>query len=113
MVKIASLSSNSDFKKLLKLKKITNNYFIIYFGKIYPKINNNLLKISFIAKKKIGNAVQRNKIKRKLKSAVLKNRDKILNKNYAYLLIAKQNVFKEKFNVINREIGKTFEKIRD
>ena len=112
MVKIASLSSNSDFKKLLKLKKINNNYFIIYFGKIYPKINNNLLKISFIAKKKIGNAVQRNKIKRKLKSAVLKNRDKIF-KNYAYLLIAKQNIFKEKFNVINKEIGKTFEKIRN
>ena len=77
MIKLTNLNSGDEFKKLLKLKKIHNNYFTIYFGKIYSGKTNNNLKISFITKKKIGNAVKRNKIKRKLRSAVQKN----LNKN--------------------------------
>ncbi len=77
MIKLTNLNSDDEFKKLLKLKKIHNNYFTVYFGKIYSGKTNNSLKISFVTKKKIGNAVKRNKIKRKLRSAVQKN----LNKN--------------------------------
>ena len=46
MIKLTSLNSDDEFKKLLKLKKIHNNYFTVYFGKIYSSITNNGLKIS-------------------------------------------------------------------
>ena len=113
MIKLSSLNSDIEFKKLLKLKKIHNNYFTIYFGKIYTDDINKKLKISFVAKKKIGNAVKRNKIKRKLRSAVQKNLNKniLKKKNYAYLMIARSQTYKEKFSVISEQINKAFEKI--
>ncbi len=61
--KIVALSKNQDFKNLLKERKISNKYSTIYFGKLSDK-NNKKLNISFVVKKKISNAVNRNKIKR-------------------------------------------------
>ena len=59
--KILALSKNEDFKSLLKKKKVSNKYATIYFGYLNFK-NNKKLNISFSVKKKIGNAVKRNKI---------------------------------------------------
>ena len=83
--KISSLSKNEDFKSLLTGKKITNKYLTIFFKKLSGK-NNKKLNISFVTQKKIGNAVKRNKIKRKLRSAVQKilRQYKIINLNYSY-----------------------------
>ena len=113
MIKLSNLNSDAEFKKLLKLKKIHNNCFTVYFGKIYSGENNKNFKISFVAKKKIGNAVKRNKIKRKLRSAVQKNLNKkiLQKKNYAYLIIARSQAYREKFSIISEQINKTFEKI--
>ncbi len=73
MVRLESLKKSGQFKKVLKEKKFHTNYFSIYASKNFfdPKIKNNLL-ISFVMKKKIGNAVKRNKIRRKLKAIVQK-----------------------------------------
>ena len=49
--KIIALSKNEEFKELLKRKKITNKYVIIFYGKIVNK-NNKKLNISFVTKKK-------------------------------------------------------------
>ena len=65
--KIVSLSKNEDFKNLLKGKKCSNKYFTLFFKKLNNKNNKNL-NISFVTKKKLGNAVKRNKIKRRLKN---------------------------------------------
>ena len=113
MIKLSSLNSDDEYKKLLKLKKIHNNYFTVYFGKIYSHKTNKNLKISFVTKKKIGNAVKRNKIKRKLKSAVQKNLNMSIfqKKNYAYLIIARSQAYREKFSIISEQVNKTFEKI--
>ena len=98
----------------MKEKKINNKYFIIYFSK--DIVNNNInkyLNISFVTKKKIGNAVIRNKIKRKLKSAVqevLKEK-KLIDLNYAYVIFGKNNVYKDSFKFILEETNKTFKKI--
>ncbi len=65
--KILALSKNEEFKKLLKKKKISNKYVTIFYG-ILEKKDIKKLNISFVTKKKIGNAVKRNKIKRRLKN---------------------------------------------
>ena len=67
--KILALSKNEEFKNLLKQKKISNKYVTIFFGKLVNK-NKNKLNISFVTKKKIGNAIKRNKIKRRLRNIV-------------------------------------------
>ena len=114
MIKLSSLNSDDEFKKLLRLKKIHSNYFTLYFGKIYSKETKQHLRISIVVKKKIGNAVKRNKIKRKLKSAVQKNLNMSIfqKKNYAYLLIARPETYNEKFSIINEQINKVFDKVQ-
>ena len=112
MIKFKSLNQNKEFLKILKNKKINNKYFTIYFSKNSgnPK---KYLNISFVTKKKIGNAVARNKIKRKLKSAVQKNLDNkgLIDLNYTYVIFGKNNVYKDKFKLILGEVNKTFKKI--
>jgi ribonuclease P protein component len=64
-------------------------------------------------KKKIGNAVIRNRIKRKLKYAVQKisKESKLINLNYTYVIFGKNNVYKDKFANVLNEVNKTFKKI--
>ena len=113
MIKLKNLESNFQFKKLLTQKKIITDYFSIYFGKNLSRKNNNKLNISFIMKKKIGSSVIRNKIKRRLRSAIqkrLKNK-KFININYSYIIFGKSKTFTEKYSIISDELDKTFFKI--
>ena len=113
MIKLRSLESNFQFKKLLTQKKIVTDYFSIYFGKNFLGKNNNKLNISFVMKKKIGSSVIRNKIKRRLRSAVqkrLKNK-KFIDINYSYIIFGKSKTFTEKYSIISDALDKTFFKI--
>ena len=110
--KICSLSKSEDFKSLLSGKKITNKYLTIFFKKLSDK-NRKKLNLSIITKKKIGNAVLRNKIKRRLKNIMIDALKKInLNLNYSYLLIAKKTVCDDNFEKIKNTIFNDFERIR-
>ena len=113
MIKLKNLRSNFQFKRLLSQKKIHTNYFSVYFGKNLAKENNNKLNISFVMKKKVGNSVVRNKIKRRLRSAIQKNlKDKkIIDINYSYIIFGKPKTFTEKYSIISDELDKTFFKI--
>ena len=113
MIKLKSLKSDFQFKRLLSQKKINTNYFSVYFGKNLMKENNNKLNISFIMKKKVGNSVIRNKIKRRLRAAIqkkLKNK-KSIDINYSYIIFGKSKAFTEKYSIISDELDKTFFKI--
>jgi len=113
MIKLKNLESDFQFKKLLTQKKIITDYFSIYFGKNLSRENNNKLNISFVMKKKIGSSVIRNKIKRRLRSAIqkrLKNK-KFININYSYIIFGKSKTFTEKYSIISDELDKTFFKI--
>ena len=110
--KIVALSKNEEFKTLLKKKKISNKYVTIFFG-ILDNKNNNKLNISFVAKKKIGNAVKRNKIKRRLRNIMNDAIRKISIKlNYSYLVIAKPTVLNNEFNNIKESLFQDFKKIK-
>ena len=113
MIKLKNLKSDFQFKKLLSQRKIHTNYFSVYFGKNLTKENNNKLNIGFIMKKKMGNSIVRNKIKRRLRSAIqekLKNK-KIIDLNYSYIIFGKSKAFSEKYSIISDELDKTFFKI--
>ena len=113
MIKLKNLESDFQFKKLLTQKKIITDYFSIYFGKNLSRKNNNKLNISFVMKKKIGSSVIRNKIKRRLRSAIqkkLKN-NKLIDINYSYIVFGKSKTFTEKYSIISDELDKTFFKI--
>ncbi len=110
--KILALSKNEEFKNLLKQKKISNKYVTIFYGKLVNK-SKSKLNISFVTKKKIGNAVKRNKIKRRLKNIIndaVKNIN--LKFNYSYLVIAKPTMLNNEYTIIKETLFRDFERIR-
>ena len=110
--KITSLSKNEDFKSILGGKKVSNKYLTIFFKKLSNK-DYKKLNISFVTKKKIGNAVKRNKIKRRLRNIMNDAAKKInLNLKYCYLLIAKISVLNEPYENIKQTLFDDFEKIK-
>ena len=110
--KLLSLSKNEDFKSILAGRKISNKYLTIFFKRLSGK-SNKYLNISFVAQKKLGNAVKRNKIKRRLRN-IMNQILKIskLNLNYSYLIIAKKNIISASFSDIKEIISKDFKKIK-
>ena len=110
--KISSLSKSEDFKKLLNGKKISNPYSTIFFKKLSSK-NNKLLNVSIVTKRKIGNAVKRNKIKRRLRNIIndaIKRID--MNLNYSYLFIAKKNIYDAEYKMIKDSIFNDLTKVK-
>jgi len=117
MIKFRSLNQNKEFLKLLKKKRINSKYFTVYFDKNSKNFKNEFnkyLNISFVMKKKIGNAVMRNKIKRKLKYAVQKisKEKRIIDLNYTYVIFGKNNVYKDEFPLLFHELKDVFKRIK-
>ena len=110
--KILALSKNEEFKNLLKKKKVSNKYATIFFGYLDNK-DNKKLNISFVTKKKIGNAVKRNKIKRRLRTIINDAVKNISIKfNYSYLVIAKPTMLNSNYINIKETLFQEFNKIK-
>ena len=111
--KIVALSKNEDFKNLLKKKKVSNKYITVFFGPLENK-DSKKLNISFVAKKKlIRGAVNRNKVKRRLRNIIneaIKNIS--INFNYSYLVIAKITMLNNEYQVIKDTLFQDFKKIK-
>jgi len=117
MIKFKSLNRSKQFLRILKKKKLNTKYFTIYFEKNLSSVKKNdkkILNISFVMKKNIGNAVIRNKIKRKLKSAVQKvlKEKRPVDLNYTYVIFGRNNVYKDKFQLIFDEVNDMFKRIK-
>ena len=81
----------SDFKK--------NKYFVIYIGKNNSSFTNFGIAIS----KKYGHAVNRNEIKRKVRSIIDKNRNLFQN-GFDYIIMIRKSCEKERFSVLENEL---------
>ena len=117
MIKFKTLNQSKQFLRILKKKRLSTKYFTIYFQKNLSSVKKNdkkFLNISFVMKKNIGNAVIRNKIKRKLKSAVQKvlKEKQPVDLNYTYVIFGRNNVYKDKFPLIFDEVNNVFKKIK-
>tara|TARA_B100000683_G_C12050973_1_gene374536 strand:- start:149 stop:490 length:342 start_codon:yes stop_codon:yes gene_type:complete len=110
--KILALSKNEDFKNLLKKKKATNKYVTIFYG-ILDNKDIEKLNISFVTKKKLGNAVKRNKIKRRLKNIINEAiKDMTIKCNYSYLVIAKPTMLNNDYKNIKETLFQSLKTIR-
>ena len=110
--KIVALSKNEEFKNLLNQRKVSNKYVTIFFGKLINK-DNTKINISFVTKKKIGNAVKRNKIKRRLRNIMNDAVKKIsINLNYSFLDIAKPSMLNNEYKNIKETLFQDLEKIK-
>ena len=113
--KIVALKKNEDFKSLLKGRKISNKYFVMFYKKLLKK-NSNKFNVSIVTKKKLGSATKRNLCKRQFKNLlhqIVKELSLNLNFNYSYLILAKDNALKKDcFLDLKKAMFTEFKKIR-
>ncbi len=115
MTKLESLKKSSHFQTVLKHRVVNSDLFTIYRTKNFIKktTEHKKLYISFVMKKKIGNAVKRNRIKRKLKSTVQKlvKMNNLINLNYTYVILGKEKAYKELYDSLFEKMKKSFKRI--
>ena len=114
MPKLESLKKNDHFKLVLKGKKLHTDFFSIYAKKNFIKSKKDVLNISLVMKKKMGTAVKRNRIKRKLKAIVI-NLTKIkgaINHDYTYIVFGKSKSYEEKQSSLLSIMVNGFKKIK-
>ncbi len=96
MKKINVVKSNLEFNDVIKAGKCyKNQYFVLYIK------NNNLDRYRFgiSVPKKVTNAVNRNKLKRKVRN-ILDNHRNLYSKNKDYIIIIRKSCLMEPFKVL-------------
>ena len=102
------VKKSEDFNRIIKKRAgKVNKYFII--NKEQNNENKNKFGITFT--KNIGNAVTRNKIKRRIKS-IIDNNENIYDINTTYIVIAKKEVIDLKYSEMEKELVNLFNKIK-
>ena len=108
MKKQSIVKNSKDFDRIIKKRQgKSNKYFII--NKEDNNENINLFGITFT--KHIGNAVTRNKLKRRIKS-IIDNNKEIYQKSTTYIIIARKNVLDLKYQQKEQELVNLFLKIK-
>ena len=111
---LITIKKRSEFIRSNKFsKKIYTPNFIIQ--KLESKKNENMPHFGFTITKKIGSAILRNKIKRRLKSIIrelLKYRDKYFDQSFNYILICKKEIVKVSYDDLQNELMDKFKSNR-
>ena len=99
-MKLVTLKKRRDFVLSNKYGQKTHNKNFILQKYCNPNISDKELMFGFTATKRIGNAVKRNRAKRRMRALIscLLKEDKILFKEkYSYVLIAKKSILNASF----------------
>ena len=106
-MKLVTLKKRRDFVLSIKHgQKIHNKNFILqeYYN---PNIADKGLMFGFTATKRIGNAIKRNRAKRRMRaliSSLLKEDNILFKEKYSYVLIAKQSILKACFFEMHNQL---------
>jgi ribonuclease P protein component len=108
-IKIEGIKGKRMFKETLDTgQKISSNYFLTYIKKTEEK---NCIRVGFIVTKKIGNAIVRNKIKRRIREA-LRNIKHDTDRGIAMVFIARKAVIEAGYLNITEVLKKVLGKIK-
>ncbi|HHU70037.1 MAG TPA: ribonuclease P protein component [Thermoanaerobacterales bacterium] len=106
MKKCYRLTKNSEFKKIYKHgRSIADRYIVLY----YLKNELGISRLGVSVRKKIGNSVKRNRVKRLIKEAFRLNRNRIVN-GYDIIIIPRFGATEVDFYIIERSLLKLLKK---
>jgi len=99
------IKKSEDIQKLMKKKNTVGNvYFVIYYQKNHDQ---NHFKYAISVPKKYGNAVKRNKMKRRIREII---KDESILPNIDFFVVAKVKSQNLDFNEIKMNIKKLIKK---
>jgi len=105
MKKLNIVKENRNFNRIISnYKPYKSKYFYIYL----EKHTNNLYKFGFSVGKKNGNAVARNKIKRRLKNILDKNS---YQNNFNCIIICRRGVKDLSYDELKKDLNHIIEKL--
>ena len=105
MKKINVLKNNYDFTRIIKENKAFKyKYFVIYL----EKCDQQYYKFGISVGKKIGNAVIRNKYKRRIREIISQ---KDYQNNFNCIIILSKDVLNKSFKEINEDLLNAFSKL--
>ena len=111
---LITIKKRSEFTRFNKFsKKIHTSNFIIQ--KLESNTINKVPHFGFTITKKIGSAIVRNKIKRRLKSIIkelLKYKDEYFDLSFNYVLICKKEIVRVSYHDLKNELIDKFKSIR-
>lgn len=96
------LKKNEEFRYVFSAgSRKPGRYVILYILSVKQKSN----RVGFIVKKNIGNAVQRNRIKRILRE-IWRNRCNLLISGYDIIIMARKEIIQASFTELETELEK-------
>lgn len=105
MKKINIIKENRDYNRMIQsIKPIRYKYYNIYI----ERKNEDIYKFGFSVGKKVGNAVMRNKIKRRLKS-ILDKKD--YQNNFNCIIMVKKEIVEKDFSEMERDLFSVLDKL--
>ena len=102
-----SLSGSEEFKEVLSGKKLNSHLFTIFYKSKNINDKKNSIQLSCVAAKKLGNAVKRNRMRRRLKMAARKaiiEIEKKFKRKFKYAIFAKSKIYNENYQKIVNEL---------
>jgi len=106
-MKLVTLKKRRDFVLSNKHSQKTHNKNFILQEYYNPNISDQGLMFGFTATKTIGNAVKRNRAKRRMRALItsfLKQDNILFKEKYSYVLIAKQSILKASFFEMHNQL---------
>ncbi len=105
MKKSHIVKESKDFDKAFKTRKQISGKYLY----IYQSINDNCYRFGICVSKKIGNAVVRNKTKRRIKDIIDKSQLQFSNKDY--IIVVKKSITDAKYLQIKDDLINLLKKI--
>ncbi len=100
------IRKNLEYQKIIKAKQtVKNKFFVIHYTNNIYNYNRYGISIG----KKIGNAVTRNKYKRKIKAILSKNN---INSSKDYVIIVRKEILYLNYLEIEKELIKLIKEIK-
>lgn len=95
------LTNRDDFKKVYRRgKSFANRQFVVYY---IPRQDGGSFRMGISISKKIGKAVVRNRIKRRLKEIIRLRKDEIID-GYDFIIIVRKGALSLDFHAMEKSV---------